>query len=110
MRLTALSDDTELYDFEGTLFEWNRTKATSNLRKHGVSFAEGATIFSDADGLMIADPDHSEDESRFLLVGRSWLRRLLVVVSVERSEKIRIISARRAVLKERRAYEKGRED
>jgi uncharacterized protein len=53
-----LTDETELHDFEGTLFEWNRTKAASNLRKHGVTFGEGATVFNDEDGLMIADPDH----------------------------------------------------
>jgi uncharacterized DUF497 family protein len=105
-----LSDDTELYDFEGTLFEWNRAKAASNLRKHGVTFGEGATVFSDEYGLMISDPDHSDDESRFLLVGQSRLRRILVVVSVERGEKIRIISARRAVPRERRIYEEGRKD
>ncbi len=105
-----MSDDTELYHFEGSVFEWNRAKAASNLRKHGVTFGEGATVFSDEFGLMISDPDHSNDESRFLLVGRSRLRRVLVVVSVERGEKIRIISARRAVPRERRIYEKGRKD
>ena len=104
-----MSDDTELFDLEGTLFEWNRAKAASNLRKHGVTFGEGATVFSDEYGLMISDPDHSDDEPRFLLVGRSRLRRILVVVSVERGEKIRIISARRAVRKERKIYEEGRE-
>ena len=105
-----MSDDTELYDFEGTLFEWNRAKAASNLRKHGVTFGEGATVFSDEHGLMISDPDHSGDESRFLLVGQSRLRRILVVVSVERGEKIRIISARRAVPRERKVYEESRKD
>lgn len=105
-----MSHDTELYDFEGIVFEWNRAKAASNLRKHGVTFGEGATVFSDEFGLMISDPDHSSDESRFLLVGQSRLRRVFVVVSVERGEKIRIISARRAVPRERRIYEKGRKD
>ncbi|WP_263368262.1 BrnT family toxin [Edaphobacter bradus] len=102
--------ETERFDFEGTLFEWNRAKAASNLHKHGVSFGEAATVFGDEDGLLIGDPDHSEDESRFLLVGRSRLRRLLVVVLVERSERVRIISARRATLRERKAYEEGCQD
>jgi uncharacterized DUF497 family protein len=110
MGLNNLPDENERFDFEGTLFEWNRAKAASNLRKHGVTFGEGATVFSDEYGLMIADPDHSEDESRFLLVGRSRLRRVLVVVSVERGESLRIISAPRATPRERKVYEEGRED
>jgi uncharacterized DUF497 family protein len=60
VRSKTLPDDTELHDFEGTLFEWNGKKAASNLRKHGVTFAEACTVFSDEDGLMISDPDHSE--------------------------------------------------
>ncbi|WP_245632314.1 BrnT family toxin [Edaphobacter aggregans] len=59
---------------------------------------------------MISDPDHSEDESRFLLVGRSLVRRVLVVVSVERGERIRLISVRRATPQERRTYEEGGKD
>jgi uncharacterized DUF497 family protein len=105
-----LPDDNQFYIFEGTLFEWHRAKAASNLAKHGVTFAEGATVFGDEDALMIPDPDHSEEESRFILVGRSRLRRLLVVVSVERGERVRIISVRRAVRKETRQYEEGRKD
>ncbi|HEX4575945.1 MAG TPA: BrnT family toxin [Edaphobacter sp.] len=100
----------ESYALEGILFEWNRAKAASNVRKHGVSFEEAATIFGDIGGVMISDPDHSEDESRFLLVGRSNLRRLLVVVLVERGERVRLISARRAVRKEMKIYEEGCED
>jgi hypothetical protein len=108
--LRNLADKMEWYAFEGIIFEWNRGKAASNVRKHGVTFEEAATIFGDVHGVMIADPDHSEDESRFLLVGRSGLRRILVVVSVERGERVRLISARRAVRKEMRIYEEGRED
>jgi hypothetical protein len=93
MRLENLFGEIEHYVFEGILFEWNRAKAASNVRKHEVSFGEAATVFGDADGIMIPDPDHSEEESRFLLVGRSRLRRLLVVVSVERGERVRLISA-----------------
>lgn len=110
MRLENLSEEIERYAFEGTVFEWNRAKAASNLRKHGVTFGEGATVFGDVDGVMIPDPDHSAEESRFLLVGRSRLRRLLVVVSVERGERIRLISARRAGRKEKKVYEEGRQD
>jgi uncharacterized protein len=103
-------DEIELYAFEGTIFEWNRAKAASNIRKHGVSFGEGATVFGDVDGVMIPDPDHSEEESRFVLVGRSRLRRLLVVVSVERGARVRLISARRAGRKEKKVYEEGRQN
>jgi hypothetical protein len=110
MRLESLVDEIERYAFEGILFEWDRAKATSNVRKHGVTFGEAATVFGDAQGVMISDPDHSEDESRFLLVGRSSLRRLLVVVSVERGERVRLISARRAVRREMKVYEEGSED
>jgi uncharacterized protein len=80
------------------------------IRKHGVSFGEGATVFGDVDGVMIPDPDHSEEESRFVLVGRSRLRRLLIVVSVERGERVRLISARRAGRKEKKVYEEGRQN
>jgi uncharacterized protein len=78
--------------------------------KHEVSFGEAATVFGDADGIMIPDPDHSEEESRFLLVGRSRLRRLLVLVSVERGERVRLISARRAARKEKKVYEEGHQN
>jgi uncharacterized DUF497 family protein len=112
VRLSNLpdEDEIELYAFEGTIFEWNRVKAESNVSKHGVSFGEGATVFGDVDGVMIPDPDHSEEESRFVLVGRSRLRRLLVVVSVERGERVRLISARRAGRKEKKVYEEGRQN
>jgi uncharacterized DUF497 family protein len=110
MRLENLSEEIEQYVFEGILFEWNLGKAASNVLKHEVSFGEAATVFGDADGVMIPDPDHSEEESRFLLVGRSRLRRLLVVVSVERGERVRLISARRAGRKEKKVYEEGRQN
>ncbi len=63
----------------GLTFEWDRRKATSNLKKHGVSFEEAATAFADPLSLTIADPDHSEDEERFLLLGVSHQTRLMVV-------------------------------
>jgi hypothetical protein len=68
MRLETLSEVIEQYVFEGILFEWNRAKAASNVRKHEVSFGEAATVFGDADGIMIPDPDHSEEDQGFCLL------------------------------------------
>ena len=80
----------------------------SNTRKHGVGFPEATTVFDDVLSVTIADPDHSADEERFLLVGLSNRRRLLVVAHAERGEAIRIISARRAERQERRTYEEDK--
>ena len=74
-------------------FEWDRRKAASNLQKHGVSFEEAATAFGDPLSVTIQDPDHSEEEERFILLGRSETERLLTVVHTERGDTIRIISA-----------------
>ena len=87
-------------------FEWDETKARQNLRKHGVSFDEASTIFNDPLALTIDDPVHSE-EDRFVTLGESHRRRLLVVVFTERGDRIRIISARAATRRERRNYEEG---
>ena len=86
-------------------FECDPEKAAENLRKHGVTFTEGLTIFGDPLEVMIPDPDHSEGELRFLSLGRSAARRLPVVSYTERGTRIRIISAREATPKERREYE-----
>lgn len=86
-------------------FEWDPRKAIGNIRKHGVSFQEAATVFGDPLSLTIGDPDHSEDEHRFLIVGLSHARRLLVVAHADRGETVRIISARLASRRERRIYE-----
>jgi hypothetical protein len=86
-------------------FEWDESKAKSNLKKHGVSFEEGVTIFFDPLAVTIADPDHSSREGRFIDVGRSEEGRLLVVVYTERRGRIRLISARRATRRERKAHE-----
>jgi uncharacterized DUF497 family protein len=92
-------------------FTWDPRKAAANKRKHGIDFAEAATAFGDPLSLTIPDPDHSESEDRFLLVGRSAQARLLVVVHVERAAtEIRIISARPAARHERTQYEEGSED
>jgi uncharacterized protein len=88
-------------------FEWDTDKATSNIEKHGVSFAEAMTIFGDPLEVAIPDPDHSEEEFRFVSVGRSAQGRLLVVAYTEREARIRLIGAREAAPKERRNYESG---
>ena len=86
-------------------FEWDEKKATSNSRKHGVSFAEAATVFADPFSLTIRDPAHSQEEDRFATLGTSHRGKLLVVVHTERGDNIRIISARPASRRERRTYE-----
>jgi len=87
------------------IFEWDERKAKQNIRKHGVSFEEAATVFGDQFSITIYDPLHSEDEDRFVILGMSNKNRLLVVVHTERGDKIRIISARKATKKERKQYE-----
>ena len=88
-------------------FEWDAAKAAANRRKHGVSFEEAATVFLDPYAQVFDDPDSETSESRFLLVGVSAARRTLVVVHVERRERLRIISAREATRHERRKVEEG---
>jgi hypothetical protein len=90
-------------------FEWDPEKAESNLEKHGVSFPEAATAFSDSLSLTIPDPDHSEDEDRFILTGITFSGRLVVVSHAERGETIRLISARLATRRERRTYEEEKD-
>ena len=86
-------------------FLWDPRKAGSNERKHGVGFQEATTVFDDSLSVTIPDPAHSVDEQRFLVLGLSIRRRLLVVAHSELGESIRIISARRANRRERRIYE-----
>jgi uncharacterized protein len=87
-------------------FEWDARKEAQNRRKHGVSFAEAETVFSDDHALLVDDPDHSDREDRFALLGLSARLRTLVVVHCYREEEavIRIISARKATRKERDIY------
>ena len=87
-------------------FDWDETKGTANRKKHGVSFDEAQTVFFDDDALEYSDPDHSEEESRFMLLGRSVRLRLLIVCHCFRQDDavIRIISARKATPPERKAY------
>lgn len=94
----------------GLRFSWDPRTAAANLRKHGVSFDEASTAFGDPLSVTIPDPDHSDDESRFLLVRQSAVHRVLVVVHGELNDAdIRLISARLAGRRERRTYEQGRE-
>jgi uncharacterized DUF497 family protein len=90
------------------LFEWEENKAKRNVAKHGVSFEEASTVFSDPFELTIHDPLHSEEEDRFVSLGESFKRRLLVVVFTERGDRIRLISARKATRRERKQYEEGK--
>ncbi len=91
------------------LFEWDPRKARRNLTIHGVSFDEASTAFQDPLSKTIADPLHSEDEERFVLLGRSHRNRLLAVVHSERGDQIRLISARLADNRERVRYEESKE-
>lgn len=88
-------------------FEWDPKKAAANLRKHGVSFDEAATVFLDDLSLTGEDPDHSLDEERQVTFGISSDGRLLVVAHTERGGRIRVISARTATPSERKLYEEG---
>ncbi|MEN8262298.1 MAG: BrnT family toxin [Nitrospirota bacterium] len=91
------------------IFEWDKRKAKSNLSKHKVSFEEASTVFGDPLTLTIEDPLHSpRDEERFVTIGSSYHGKILVVVHCDRRDKIRIISARPAIRKERKAYEAGK--
>ena len=89
-------------------FEWDPRKAARNLRKHKVSFTEAATVFGDPLGITAVDPDHSTNECRFLVVGKSSRGRTLIVAYAERGDRIRIISGRELTSRERRAYEEKR--
>ncbi len=88
-------------------FDWDRRKAQSNLRKHGVSFDEAASVFLDPHALSGPDPDHSLGEERYITFGYSQLGRLLAVCHSYRTQRIRIISARRVMRSERKMYEEG---
>jgi hypothetical protein len=88
-------------------FEWDLGKAAENLRKHGVSFAEAATVFGDFLGTTTPDPDHSGDEHRYITIGISNRGRLPMVAHAERRERIRIVSARKLTRNERRVYEEA---
>ena len=86
-------------------FTWDSRKAQNNLRKHRVSFSEATSVFGDPLAATVSDPDHSFTESRFVTIGVSSLRRLLVVCHTEESDAVRIISAREASRHEKNRYE-----
>jgi uncharacterized DUF497 family protein len=94
------------YTLQMLRFEWDPKKAAANLRKHGVSFEDAQSVFADENAKLIDDPDHSEEEDRFVLLGLSSSLRLLVVCHCYRSEGnvIRIISARKAESHECNSY------
>ena len=86
-------------------FEWDPRKAKYNLRKHGVSFEEASTAFDDVLAAFYEDPDHSVHEKRFLMIGTSIRGRLLYIAFADRTERIRIISARMPTKEETKLYE-----
>ena len=87
-------------------FEWDEHKNEINKQKHGISFEEAQTVFYDENALLRDDPDHSQDEERFVLLGLSTQEKILIVCHCYREEesKIRIISARKATKTERKTY------
>jgi uncharacterized DUF497 family protein len=97
---------TRMHTIEG--YEWDANKAAANLRKHGVHFADAATVFGDDSAIRMPDEISSLDEDRFVILGMSVPGDLLVVVYTWRGDRIRIISARPATPRERKAYEGGR--
>ena len=88
-------------------FEWDEVKAKENLKKHGVNFEEGKTIFNDSFLFTFPDIVHSVNEERYINIGLSANGRILIVIHTERQEKIRIVSCRKATARERRFYEES---
>ncbi len=89
-------------------FEWDTIKAAVNVSRHGVSFDESKTVFDDPLYVDFSDPDHSDEEHRYIIVGESQQGRLLVVSYTERDDTIRIMSSREVTPGERRDYEEDR--
>lgn len=87
-------------------FEWDNNKALINIEKHGITFEEASTVFADEEAILFDDPEHSEDEERFLLIGLSNQARTLLVCHCYRENDsiIRIISARKATKNETKVY------
>lgn len=88
-------------------FAWDNRKAAGNQRKHGVTFTEAATVFGDPLSLTFLDPDHSENEVRFITIGTSSAARVILVAHTDQAGSIRIISARKATRAERNYYEEN---
>src|ERR1700761_2733356 len=92
---------------DGIVFEWDPRKDKANVRKHGVGFAEASTVFGDPLSITIPDPDHSQAEERFVTIGASNTRKLVIVIHTVRGEALRIISARAATKQEKESYEEN---
>ena len=91
-------------------FEWDPKKAEKNVKKHGVEFTEATTVFGDPLSITVRDPDHSETENRLIIVGYSNLFRPLIVSHMDRSGRVRIISARELTSAERQEYEEEKHE
>jgi uncharacterized protein len=109
-----LGENTATAKLEATLqvtiqmqFEWNQDKAELNLKKHGVSFNEATTVFNDPLSVNFPDPNHSIGEERYVIIGLSSADRLLIIAHTDRTNRVRLISAREATRNERRFYEEG---
>lgn len=89
------------------IYEWDPKKAKANLRRHGVSFEEAATVFLDPIALTYPDPDHSDEEPREISIGRSAKHRVLFLSHTRRGERTRLISVRKATKRERKQYEES---
>lgn len=89
----------------GLQFEWDPQKAAHNKEKHGVTFEEATTVFADPLSATFNDPDHSQGEERFVIIGISQQHRLLMVSHTERGNRVRIISSRELTASERKQYE-----
>ncbi len=89
------------------MFEWNPGKAILNLEKHGVEFEEASTVFDDRMLITVLDEKHSQDEDRYVTIGMSSRRRILLVAHTDRDDRIRIISARKATKYEEQFYATG---
>ena len=86
-------------------FEWDQEKSGNNFKKHGVGFEEAKTVFNDPFSITLDDPDHSNEEERYIDIGISSKGRVVVVWYTERNENIRIIGCRKATKTERKTYE-----
>jgi len=88
-------------------FEWDGAKAAANLAKHDVAFEEAKTVFDDPLYVDFYDPDHSQDEHRYIIIGQSSAGRVLIVSYTERNDTVRLINARQVTRAERETYEEG---
>jgi len=86
------------------MFEWDQNKNAKNIKKHGISFDEAATIFDDPMFITVIDEEHSIDEERYITIGLSTDGKLLLVAHTDRQGKIRLISARKATKKDEKFY------